>query len=130
MVGPPNEQIIRRYWEAHAPHHLASATSPSGRLDTQLRVYRISAGHLEDFVRAWTSGVRPLRRAFGFESEAWADVGADRFVWLLRYQGPGTFAEADGLYYASPERLALDPDPAQWIVGNETYDLVELTTRT
>ena len=98
-------------------------------METQLRVYRIAEGHLDDFVSAWLDGILPLRRAFGFEVDAWRQVGDDRFVWLVRYDGPGTFADADARYYASPERLALDPDPAHWIVGNETYDLTEVTSR-
>jgi hypothetical protein len=97
-------------------------------METQLRVYRIADGHLDDFVRAWVAGVLPLRREFGFEIEAWTQVGGDRFVWLVRYGGVGTFADADARYYASPQRKALDPDPAQWIVGNETYDLTEVDT--
>ena len=31
--------------------------------------------------------------------------------------------EADAAYYASSARAAVDPDPAQWIVGNETRAL-------
>jgi hypothetical protein len=95
-------------------------------METQLRVYRIAPGHLEDFVHAWSAGVLPLRREFGFEIEAWTDVDGDRFIWLVRWPGPGAFAEADARYYASPQRNALDPDPAQWIVANETYDLTEV----
>jgi hypothetical protein len=76
------------------------------------------------------AGVLPLRRAFGFEVDAWTQLGGDRFVWLVRYRGPGTFADADARYYASPQRNGLDPDPAQWIVGNETYDLTQVETPT
>ena len=82
----------------------------------QLRDYEIAAGHLEDFIAAWTSGVLPLRRAAGFEVQAWTVPGESRFVWLLAYDGPGTFAAADEAYYDTPARAALDPDPAQWIV--------------
>lgn len=86
----------------------------------QLRIYGIELGRLDDFVAAWTAGVLPLRRRFGFEATAWMVPGEDTFVWLLSYAGPSTFAEADALYYASPERAALQPDPAEWIVTNET----------
>jgi hypothetical protein len=86
----------------------------------QLRIYGIEPGRLDDFVAAWTAGVLPLRRRFGFDITAWTVPGEDTLVWLLSYTGPGTFAEADKLYYASPERAALQPDPAEWIVKNET----------
>ena len=95
-------------------------------METQLRIYRIAAGHLDDFLRAWLTGVLPLRQAHGFEIHAWTHAGdGDRFVWLIRWRGVGTFADADARYYASPERAALDPDPAQWIVADETYDLAD-----
>ena len=84
----------------------------------QLRDYGIAEGHLDDFLDAWTRGVLPLRRAAGFEIQAWTVPEESRFVWLLAYDGPGTFAAADEAYYDAPERAALDPDPAQWIVEN------------
>ena len=93
----------------------------TGPVEAQLRVYQIAPGHLDDFVSAWTEGVLPLRRTFGFEIDAWTEVDGDRFVWLVRWPGPGSLAEADAGYYASAERRALEPDPAQWIIGNETF---------
>jgi len=81
----------------------------------QLRDYVIHAEHFDDFVAAWTAGVLPLRRRFGFEIQAWTVPAESRFIWILRHDGPGTFDEADQAYYASPERAAIDPDPAQWI---------------
>jgi hypothetical protein len=82
----------------------------------QLRDYGIARGRLEDFVEAWWRGVLPLRRAAGFEITAWTVPTESRFVWLLRYDGPESFAAADEAYYDSPERAELDPDPAQWII--------------
>jgi hypothetical protein len=93
----------------------------------QLRVYRIEAGHLEDFASAWKRGVEPLRRRFGFSSQAWTVPGDDVFVWLLAYDGDGTFESADAAYYASSERRAMRPDPARWIAANETHPLVPLS---
>lgn len=92
----------------------------------QLRDYRIAEGHLDDFLDAWTRGVLPLRRAAGFEVMAWTVPGESRFVWLLGYDGPGTFAAADEAYYGAPERAALDPDPAQWIVEDRKLILEPL----
>lgn len=82
----------------------------------QLRDYEIAEGRLDDFLDAWTRGVLPLRRAAGFEVQAWTVPGESRFVWLLAYRGPGSFAAADLAYYETQARAALDPDPAQWIV--------------
>jgi hypothetical protein len=81
----------------------------------QLRDYTIQDGHLDEFLAAWTAGVLPLRRRFGFEVEAWTVPAESRLIWILRYRGPETFDDADRAYYDSPERAAIDPDPAQWI---------------
>jgi hypothetical protein len=83
----------------------------------QLRIYRIAVGHMDEFIDGWRAGVLPLRRRFGFEIEAaWSSTTDDRFCWLVRYDGEGTFEEADHAYYASPERKGLTDDPARFIV--------------
>ncbi len=87
---------------------------------SQLRIYSIEPGHLDDFVLTWSTAVRPLRRRFGFESAAWTVPEEDLFIWLVTYRGEKPFEEADTDYYASPERQRITPDPAQWIVRNET----------
>jgi|SRR5687767_1983060 hypothetical protein len=89
----------------------------------QLRDYEIAEGHLDDFVAAWTSGVLPLRREAGFDVRAWTVPGESRFVWLLAYDGPATFEAADAAYYDTPDRVALEPDPAQWIVEDRKVTL-------
>lgn len=96
----------------------------------QLRDYRIAEGHLAEFLAAWTAGVLPLRQRAGFRIQAWTVPAESRFVWILARDGPGTFAEADAAYYASPERDALDPDPAQWIVEERTNMLAPVAGQT
>ena len=39
---------------------------------------------------------------------------ASRFVWIVGYDGD--IRAANDAYYASPERAAMDPDPARLIV--------------
>lgn len=87
---------------------------------SQLRIYTIEPGRLDDFMTVWSTSVRPLRRRFGFESAAWTVPEEELFVWLVTYRGEKPFEEADTAYYASPERQAITPDPAQWILKNET----------
>jgi hypothetical protein len=83
---------------------------------SQLRVYRIQPGMLGQFVAEWASTVRPLREQRGFRVEAaWTIEADDRFVWILSYDGPDGFEAANEAYYASPERAALDPNPARLI---------------
>jgi hypothetical protein len=94
----------------------------------QLRDYRIRAGELDRFVEEWRTGVAPLRLASGFQvAGAWTVPDEGRFVWLLAYPGGwDAFAEADAAYYASPERAALDPDPARLIEEQRNVRLTEV----
>lgn len=95
---------------------------------TQLRDYRIRAGELDRFLSEWRTGVAPLRKAQGFEiTGAWVVPEEDRFVWLLAHPGGwDEFDEADAAYYASPERAALDPDPARLIAEQHNARLSEV----
>jgi hypothetical protein len=92
---------------------------------TQLRDYRIRTGELDRFVEAWQARLAPLRRASGFTIPgAWTVPEEDRFIWLLEHPGDWeAFAEADAAYYASPERRAIDPDPAALIDDQRTLRL-------
>lgn len=88
---------------------------------TQLRRYTINRGRLDDFISAWRKGVYPLRQQQGFRIDgAWAVRERNEFVWLMSYEGDDWDAR-DKAYYASPERKALDPDPAQWIARAEHW---------
>ncbi len=90
---------------------------------SQLRMYTVVDGRLEDFVREWREHVVPLRRAHGFVVEgAWTVPERDGFVWIISHDGD--FEAADAAYYASPERRALDPDPASLLGDTETRMMV------
>jgi hypothetical protein len=95
---------------------------------TQLRDYRIRAGELDRFVGEWRSHLAPLRRSIGFEIRAaWTVPDEDRFIWLLEHPGSwDAFADADATYFASPDRAAIDPDPARLIEEQRTVRLAEV----
>jgi len=62
-----------------------------------------------------------LREGHGFEVVgAWVVEESDEFVWVIAHDGEGSFQEADAAYYASPERAALDPDPARHLTEVRT----------
>ena len=88
---------------------------------TQLREYTIKSGQLARFAELWRTKVRPLRETKGFTVEgAWKVPSEDRFVWIVSYAGPAGWEEANRVYYESPERTALDPDPASFILTQRT----------
>ncbi|MGZ3336048.1 MAG: NIPSNAP family protein [Isosphaeraceae bacterium] len=88
----------------------------------QLRIYTIRQGEMGEWLEDWRALIVPLRRQHGFEViGAWTIDESDRFVWVLRYSGPKSWAEADADYYGSPERAALNPDPARHISHSEHW---------
>jgi hypothetical protein len=81
----------------------------------QLREYTIEDGRLDDFVREWRELVLPLRVSLGFSVVGpWIERQASRFVWIVGYDGD--IRAANETYYTSPERAAMDPDPARLVV--------------
>ena len=86
----------------------------------ELRMYRAKEGHLDTFVDEWKAHVLPLRRAKGFEVLGPWVAEDGQFVWLV---GAEDLAAQDAAYYASAERVAVDPDPARLIEGAQTWHL-------
>ena len=88
---------------------------------TQLRDYSIKPGQLDVFADLWSKMVRPLRQKKGFVVEsAWKIPSESRFVWIVSYDGPDGWEAANRNYYDSPERKAMDPDPASFITAQRT----------
>jgi hypothetical protein len=90
-------------------------------VDWQLRIYTIKEGELDAWLEEWLEHVAPLRRRLGFQVVGpWIDRDGSTFVWLIGYDGADGFATANERYYESPERRALEPDPARHIATVET----------
>jgi hypothetical protein len=86
----------------------------------QLRRYTVKPGELNDWLAEWKEKILPLRAQFGFQVVGSWTGGADQFVWIIRYDGPLSWEEADRAYYGSPERKALSPDPARHLAATDT----------
>jgi NIPSNAP len=94
-------------------------------MEIQLRDYRIRPGHMDDWIAGWKRGIVPQRHQEGFEIvSAWVDRAHDRFVWLVGYAGDDGFEAAEERYHNSPARLALQPDPSDF-VAQAKLDMVE-----
>lgn len=82
-------------------------------MSSQLRLYSISAGRLDEFIAFWQAEIVPLRLRFGFTVEgSWADRPGSTFAWVV---GHSDFADAEAAYYASPDRSRLSHDPSEFI---------------
>ena len=88
----------------------------------QLRTYTLQPGVLDRWVEVFTREIRPLRESLGFSiPAAWTEPDRDRFVWLMAFAGTREeWDTQDAAFHDSPERRALEPDPAGLIVSIET----------
>ena len=91
-------------------------------MPTQLRIYTVNRGALDEFAAEWRAKIRPLRMKLGYQiSGAWTVQATNQFVWLLSYDGPEDWEAHDQAYYQSDERHAMQPDPARHIARVEHY---------
>jgi len=90
-------------------------------VEYQLREYFAKKGHLSAFVKEWRTKVYPLRLKFGFKVIGGRTLGEDRFIWILGWDGPGSFEEADQRYYESPERRSMKPNPSRHLAKTSSH---------
>ena len=87
----------------------------------QVRIYRIHVGRMDEWLDGWQKSIVPLRRKFGFEVVgAWVNRESDRFVWILSLPASEDWESRDKAYYASQERAAVRPDPADCVAEAES----------
>lgn len=80
----------------------------------QLREYTVKLGEMDEWIEEWRAHIVPLRTRAGFNVlGAWIVDGTEQFVWIIGYDGPKSWQEAEADYYGSAERKALQPDPAR-----------------
>src|SRR5512138_1810722 len=91
-------------------------------MKTQIRIYTLNRGMLDQFMKEWKEKIYPLRLVYGFSIPgAWAIRETNQFIWLLGYDGKGTWEQRDKDYYASPERKQIDPDPARHVARMQLH---------
>jgi hypothetical protein len=73
-----------------------------------VRRYKLKPGTFEDFIKPFREHIVPLRQELGFSiPEAWHDPENHEFLWVIRWEGEGSFEEADAAYYDHPKRTLL-----------------------
>jgi hypothetical protein len=91
---------------------------------TQLRVYTVRPGRLDEWVRLWRDRIVPLRRELGFEIHgSWVDPSRSEHIWVISHPGPASFEEANAAYWASPARETLGVDPKEFLVDERVQEI-------
>jgi hypothetical protein len=74
----------------------------------QIRRYQLKPGSYDEFFASWRDQIVPIREQLNFSiPAAWHDPDSNEFIWIVRWNGEGSFEEADQAYYESPQRAAL-----------------------
>ena len=95
---------------------------------SHLRLYTINKGIMADLVKGWTEGAYPLHLKHGFKINKTGVIEeTNQFFWILSYDGLENWDAKQAACYDSPERAALDPDPAQFIARADRWFLDPLS---
>ena len=93
----------------------------------QLRIYTLAPGMFDEFYEYWKTNIVPAREACGFSIlAAWRRTEENQFLWIVRWNGEGSYADADAAYYDSPVRSAIPRNSGKFLVGQEVMMLEEL----
>ncbi len=92
----------------------------------QLREYVVEDGKWDEFIEVFGKVVE-ARTAAGFEVVGvWTVPEERRFVWIVSTDDPGGIEGASLVYYDSPERKALSPEPASFLTEVSTTTMTAL----
>jgi len=92
----------------------------------QIRTYTVRPDRLDEWAELFRTQIVPLRRELGFEiGGSWVDRERGQHIWVIAYEGPLTFEQANAAYWASPKREALGVDPADFLLGEEVREVAE-----
>src|SRR5690242_6504164 len=121
--GARNRRRVPRLRGSGRPpraHRRARHPDGQGVVKLQIREYTVKPGEMQEWLSEWRSKILPLRQSFGFEVlGAWTVDGTDQFIWIISYKGPKSWEKANDDYYSSPERKAMDPDPARHLAKTD-----------
>jgi hypothetical protein len=88
---------------------------------SQLRIYTIKDGMMDQWIKGWSEGVYPLRLKLGFTIKAWSIEEENKFVWVVSYDGPNTWEAQEAAYQASPDLGTLHPELGQYLVDTKAW---------
>ena len=75
---------------------------------TDVRIYTVNRGEMDDWLRLWTEQIAPLHARLGMNIEgAWVNRPQNEFVWARSFEDEADQQEKMKQFYESPERQAL-----------------------
>ena len=106
---------------------LALAAGYHAGMKSQLRIYDMKPGTMEEFAAKVDEELIPIRLDYGFtRSGPWIVEETYQYVWIVHYDGEGTFEEVDKRYYADPRRGEMSFNPMDYITKVDARMLTPL----
>ncbi len=101
----------------------------SQRIQSQLRIYDIKPGTMEEFAAKVEDELIPIRLDHGFtRCGPWIVEDTYQYAWVVHYDGPEGFEAADRRYYADPRRGEMTFNPMDYIDRVDARMLTPLQT--
>ncbi len=94
-------------------------------MTAQLRIYGLYPETWQEFARKVNEEIVPLRLEHGFRLDGpWFVEENCQYVWVVHYDGEGTFEEAEERYDADPRWADLSFDPMEYIADVDIRTLI------
>ena len=87
---------------------------------SQLRIYTINPGMMDEWLKMFEEHIRPVHSKLGMPVErTWVNTEANEFVWVRSFRSAEEIKSKEESYFASPERKALGDSPQKLIAKME-----------
>lgn len=75
---------------------------------TQVRIYTVNKGQMDDWLKVWTEQIAPLHARLGIVIEgAWVNRPQNEFVWVRSFNDETDMQDKMKRFRESPERQAI-----------------------
>ncbi len=96
-------------------------------MPSQLRIYKIKPGRMDDWMNFFNNKVVPLHRKFGIPARiGWINEADSEFIWVRDFSGETPIEEQERNYVTSEERQRVIGDEAKQYIESAVVRVVEL----
>ena len=91
---------------------------------SQLRIYTVKDGMMDEWVKLFEELVRDLHAKSGMPVQnTWVDAERKKFIWIRNFPSLEEAPEIERRYKSSPERIARGQYGVDWVTHVEAYYL-------
>ena len=96
-------------------------------MPSQLRIYKIKPGQMENWLRFFREKVVPLHRKFGIPARiAWTNMESSEFIWVRDFSDKESIEEQERRYVSSEERSRVIGDQSKAFIESMTVRKMQL----